>query len=82
LTALCKSLAIFAVATEMLSDSNYPSLALAYIVLESLRFYLGNKDTDPIEETIKSALGEVYEKYMHHPIDSPEHESLLVTATI
>jgi hypothetical protein len=53
INVLCRCLEIFADASDMLSGSHYPSLALSYPVLESLEFYLNSFSDDEVESSIK-----------------------------
>ncbi|CAF0809021.1 unnamed protein product [Didymodactylos carnosus] len=78
LNELCTALALFADASEMLSGSSYPCLGMAYPVLDSLHYYLNSTSVNDVEECIKCALNETFEKYMRHPNDSPEHKLLLL----
>jgi len=78
LDALLTPLALFDEATEMLSGSHYPCLAVAYPVLDSLHFYLDSSGVDDVEEGIKSALKETFGKYMRHPVESAQNKLLLV----
>jgi len=78
LDTLKPALELFSDASDMLSGSNYPSLAMAYPVIDSLYHYLQSTSTDDIENTIKYVLNGTFHKYVYHPIDSPEHNLLLV----
>ncbi len=78
LEVLSNTLQMFARATEMLSGSTYPSLAMAYPVLHSLRFYLGNPGKSPMENTIKAALTKSFDKYIRRSADSRDYQYMLV----
>lgn len=66
---LCKCLGILSDASDMLSESNYPSLALVYPVLDSFHFYLNSPSGDEVELSIKTALIPAFEKYIQHSND-------------
>ncbi|CAF4500833.1 unnamed protein product, partial [Rotaria sp. Silwood2] len=54
---------------NLLSGSEYSSYAIAYLVIDSLRRYLRRTTTNHIEQT--------FDKYVNHPVYSPEHNLLL-----
>ena len=63
----------------MLSGSHYPSLALSYPVLDPLHYYLNSNSVNNVEEGIKSALKETFQRYLCHSADSAENKLLLVS---
>lgn len=71
-------LQVFVEATEMLSGSKYPSLAIAHDVLSSLYFYLSSSSTDPVEISIKNALKQSFDKYIDRSASSFELQDMMV----
>ncbi|CAF4506038.1 unnamed protein product [Rotaria socialis] len=80
LSTLSECLSVFADASEMLSGSSYPSFALRYPILDSIRYYLNTKSNSHMEQVIKSELKNKFKFYMEHSISSEEHKLLLMCA--
>lgn len=78
---LCKCLGILSDASDMLSESNYPSLALVYPVLDSFHFYLNSPSGDEVELSIKTALIPAFEKYIQHSSDLTKKNLILQCQT-
>ncbi|CAF4876508.1 unnamed protein product, partial [Rotaria sp. Silwood1] len=77
---LNSALSLFSEASDMLSGSRYPSYAVAYLVIDSLRHYLRSITTNHIEQTIKHELNQTFDQYVNRPFGSPEHNLLLKCA--
>ncbi|CAF3696375.1 unnamed protein product [Rotaria sp. Silwood1] len=75
---LNSALSLFSEASDMLSGSRYPSYAVAYLVIDSLRHYVRSITTNHIEQTIKHELNQTFDQYVNRPFGSPEHNLLLV----
>ena len=78
LESLSDILHVFVEATEMLSGNKYPSLAIAYDVLDSLQFYLNASSAHPVESSIKHALKQSFDKYIDRSSDSSQHKDTLI----
>jgi hypothetical protein len=76
--ALQNVLQVFSDATVMLSGSNYPSLAIAYPVLDSLKYFLDSASDDPDENSMKVLLQKSFNHYIDRSKDSTKYQHLLV----
>lgn len=81
LQSLSGILEVFHNATEMLSGQKYPSLAIAYSVLDGLDFFLHSLSDDHIENSIKSLLQKSFNDYITRSTDSPVYQHILVRKT-
>lgn len=71
----------FVDATDMLSGQNYPTLGLAYSVMDSLEFFLNSKSLNPTGNPIKAALKQAFKKYIDRSTTSPSYQHTLVRKT-
>ena len=75
---LNSALSLFSEASDMLSGREYPSYAVAYLVIDSLHHYFRLSTTNRVEQTIKHELNKVFDRYVNYSLGSSEHNLLLV----